>query len=458
MSAIKSKKAQSHEDTQKEVSANVLTVLTNNYEINSNVQAELSTLQSEIKGLLKQTLENVIRLGQIFKHIKEDLLPQGEWVKWFESNFGSELSRVTVNNFINVYELHNSYKDKYSGSIESLSLRTLYKLGSGNIEPALKETVLDIGLDQEVSEREADTIIKTYRQIKMAHAGLAPEAVKMLTTVEIAEKPKELAEIQRLSKPKQLQVARIISEGLANTPKEALKFIGKSSRQQEEQTNAQLRTVDYEVTRKHIVSSLADIPDGAVNLAVIEAPLKFDFVDLELPRLSKEVYRILQPGGFAIITLGHKAIMYAGDALSDLVGAHVLCLRRQPGNSRTIVGLNITSASVFAVLAYRPPYKAPSNLIVDLQTIDQNQVKQLGEYEALEDLTDTEAFIGLDEVHSGLEKCFEYFLDALSLKGDLENQLLHHIVESANHFNIDDYLYNYSTTRRFSHYYSSKIR
>jgi hypothetical protein len=86
--------------------------------------------------------------------------------------------------------------------------------------------------------------------------------------------------------------------------------------------------------------------------------------------------------------------------------------------SKSIVGMNITSASVFAIFCYKGPYKAPRKMLVDLQTYSSH-------------LTDTDAIEGMDEIPPSLEKGIERFLSPLTEAGSC---VMHVIVD--NHFGV----------------------
>ncbi len=412
--------------------------------VSNDVNLELQGLEIEIRGLVRQTLENVVRLGEIFTYIKENLLPTGQWQIWLEDRFNGEISHDTAKNFMNLYSLCKQYELTHGDGIKALDLSSLYKLGSDSVESGAKEVALELATEQPMNRRSTTQVIQTYRKIKLAHAGLAPEAVKLLTKVEVAEDPKQLRDMQRMSKVTQVKVAELLADGVVETPKEAIQVL-KASKQvdAEELTEVEEPTtveVAYTKTKRIDYGTIADVPNESIKVALVEAPLRFDFVENGLQNLSNELERVLQPGGFAIITTGHKAIMYAGNALSGLNPLHVLCLRRQPGNTRTIIGVNIACASVLAVLAYKGPYAAPKGMIADLQTIDQ-QAKHFTESEAIE---------GFDMVHTGLEKCFEVFLNPLLESGD---NLLHLIV-SKDHFSISDYLFNVAENKNCAEFVS----
>jgi hypothetical protein len=122
--------------------------------------------------------------------------------------------------------------------------------------------------------------------------------------------------------------------------------------------------------------------------------------------------------------------MWAGpNTKGDLKALHLLCLRRQPGQTRTIPGLNINSASVFMALCYKPPYTPPRKLLADLQTMDKPEKKTVAEPGA------TEALDGLDHVETGLEAGFLHIVKSLSSAfTDYRPTLLHHVVSKEHHF------------------------
>jgi hypothetical protein len=401
-----------------------------------NVDVELETLEAEIRGLVKQTLENIVRLGEIFTYIRFNLLKYGEWDNWIKERFNGEISRDSANNFINVYKLYKDYEATHGDGFKALDLGSLYKIAPSTVDSEAKELALELATEQQMNRRSTNQVLQTYRKIKMANAGLAPEAVKLLTKVEVAEDPKQLRDMQRLSKTAQVKVATLIADKIAETPKEAIQYL-KSSKQIEAQDElVDTVEVDYTSTSRFSYTSFESLAAESVNVAIVEAPLRFDFVDLELRNLSNQLERVLTPGGFAIITVGHKGIMFAGDALGQLSPLHVLCLRRQPGNTRTIIGVNIGCASVLAVLAYKPPYRSPKSVLVDLQTI-----------------TESDSLVGLDEVHTGLEKGFQHFLDALV---EPDDTLLHAVV-SKDHFNITQALYEIAESKRCREFIELKV-
>ena len=392
----------------------------------------LMNYEGEIRSIVRQSLENVVRLGEIFTTIKEDILPYRQWAAWVENRFEGEISTATTHNWMNVYQLHAKYAEKYEDAFSQISLRNLYVLGRTGVEAEAKETALELVNEQKVTAKNTRRVVETYRKIKLANAGISPEVTKMLTKVEVAENPKYVSDIQKLSKTKQQEVAKLLMTGVVKSPREALQAIKEARRVEEETITVDAEgdsTEEVAVTLTQSIenfSSLSEVTPESIQVALVEAPLKYEFMDENgFHNLTKEVADCLMPGGFALITVGHKAAMFAGAAMhSDLKPIHLVCMRRQPGNTATIIGLNIASASVYMVLAYKPPYRAPRGfLVADLHT-----------------LNDTEALPGMDVVDTGLEKGFKRLLEPLLSSQEEKSAVLHHVVRGSQHFNIDSYL------------------
>jgi hypothetical protein len=382
--------------------------------------------ESEVKGLIKQTLENVVKIGGIFYTVKEEILDTHQWRPWVESCFGDELHVSTTHNWINVYKLYKEYGEKYPDALEQISLKTLYTLGRSGVDDEEREVAFELIEAKEVSPKSARQVVETYRKLKLVNAGIEPEVVKMLTKVDVAENQKYVTELRKLSKNKRQEVAQVLASREAESPKEAMRLIKERNAPAPQEPTAAI-DVDFSASKRSY-SSLEDVEAESIQIALVESPLKYDFMETNFFQLTKDISRVLQPGGFAMITVGHKAAMFAGNHMTDdLKPVHLLCFRRTPGNSATIMGLNITSASVFLVLAYKPPYRAPrGSVLADLHT-----------------LTDTEAMTGFDVVQSGLEKSFDYILEPLMSARDDDAPMpavLHHIVQGSQHFSIRDHL------------------
>jgi hypothetical protein len=392
---------------------------------------KLKLYAEEVRGLIRNTLEAAVRIGQILKDVKENILQYGQWQKWVDYEFEGNIKHDTATNFINLANLYEKYKEEHEDGFKKLTLWSLYSLGRESVEPEVKEAVLNLANDDIIlSKQEIDSVVKTYRQIKMLEAGIEGEVVQTLKELDTVEDPREVKSLSKLSKRKQKEVAELISTGGAESTKEALKKIVDAKRKnKEEEAAIDIETVEINeqdgekievdlVVQEYHYKNLKDVPDNSIDVAFVEAPLRYSYVEFELHELAKELDRVLCSGGYAIITVGHKAAMFSGPCIEPLNAAHLLCFRKTPGMSKSIVGMNITSASVFAIFCYKGPYKAPRKMLVDLQTYSSH-------------LTDTDAIEGMDEIPPSLEKGIERFLSPLTEAGSC---VMHVIVD--NHFGV----------------------
>ena len=398
-------------------------------EANQLTQAEQMMLDgyaSEIRSLIRRTLESVVRIGQILKEVKS-ILPYGDWQTWVDKEFKEDIKHDSADNWINLATLYDQYKEQYEDGFKKLSLGSLYKLSRSTVNTEVKETVLKLASEGESFSRdEVDSIIRVYRKAKLVEAGVDPSVISELSETSFVENAKELNKFSKLSKKKQVAVAGLINAGVAHTPKEAIQQLSIANKPPEK-----LVEVNYTEIKSAHYKNLESIASGVVNVAIVEAPLRFNYID-ELNTLSIELDRVLAPGGFVVITLGHKAVMFAGEKLAPLNPLHVLCLRRQPGNTRSIPGTNIMSASVFAALAYKSPYRAPESMLVDLQTIGDDPVESL------------------DEVVSGLEAGFIKFMTAISQSNDT----ILHVVCSETHFHMREAIKDAAIDLKASAFYT----
>jgi hypothetical protein len=385
---------------------------------------KLQAYATEINSLLRSTLESVVRIGEILKDVRDNVLPYGEWLEWVDREFHNSITTDTAANFINLYDLHTKYSGEYPKGLETLSLSSLYIIGRHNVDEEVQKAVLELAEEEQQppSREQVRSIVRTYRQIKLEESGLAEPIQAHLVDMDIAENASEVKAISRLSKKKQGEVVQLLSAGEAKTTKEAIRLIRSEKEKIENVKSTELVEVDYTELVDTKVRNWEEIPGESVNLALVEAPFRSQYVETEMHKMCIELDRVLVPGGYAIITVGHKGAMFVGNEIDPLKAVHLLCLRRRPGNSKAIVGTNIMSASVFAVFAYKPPYAAPKRMLVDLHTYT--------------DITETEALAGMDEVHNGIEESIKQLCTPLLHNGET---MLHAVLSPLN-FSITDHV------------------
>lgn len=408
----------------------------------------LGLIADEVKDLCikwrRSSYEVAVEVGSRLNRVREIFHANNSgdfWQAWIKKELKGEISHDTATNLINLYQLHQEHGADYQEGLSKLSLSALYYTARGSVEPELKKEVLKIAAEGELppNREELAAIFQVYRKVKLAEAGVIPQAIKGLSESEVAENPKELKMLARYSKKKQIQLAEVLSnnENAAKSVREALAIIRgeekeeKKELEQEEVAEKSLElttTIKTKVYRGSATNALKKVPVEEVDLAIVEAPMKFDFVmGTELSQLCRDLNSLLKPGGFALITLGHKGSMFCGASIEigGLSPLHLIVLRRQSGRSRSIVGINITSASVIMALAYKPPYKAPKKMLIDLQTIAEEESPP----EVIEELT---------EVGNGIEECLRRLLTPLLTVGST----ILHCIYSSEHFSIRSHIKN----------------
>lgn len=393
--------------------------------------------------LKRHNLKTVAKLGAMFIEARQifESYVRGDsnkrWYQWVSTKFGNELSHDTITNFVNIHNLVKEQGEKRLLTLNTLPLSSLYILARPAIPAEVKEQVLSIVEEKEErpSHEEVKELIKAYRKIKLGETGINSNAIPILSQLAIAEDPKELKRLSDLSLKKQLEVAEELALG-TKTVKEAIKNIKKPDNYKDITIEADVLSLNgtVETIARPGLEGCKLVDSEYINLAIIEAPLRSDFVtgDNEFFQLCQELYRVLAPGGFSIITLGHQGILFAGEQAlqSGLKPLHVLALRRKPGRSRSIVGTNIISAFIPCIFLYKPPFQRPKSMVVDLHSFS----------ESLPQESDSPLFDLSQSIEPSIEECFRRFMTPLL---ELNSNVLH-VIYSNEHFSIRESLKNIS--------------
>ncbi len=103
-------------------------------ELDAETRAFVQGTADEIHGLLKRTVENVVKIGQLLNGVKERL-PYGQFLLWIKAEFG--LSRWTAQNFMRVAERFGETWGKF----HHLPISVLYELAAPSTSEAVIEQV-----------------------------------------------------------------------------------------------------------------------------------------------------------------------------------------------------------------------------------------------------------------------------------------------------------------------------
>jgi hypothetical protein len=418
-------------------------------------------INSITNDLRRHNLKTVIKLGALFIEARQifDNSIRGQankyWQQWISNKFDNELSHDTVTNFINIHNLSQQYGHKYLLGLNKLALSSLYMLARTGIPQELKEEVLELAQESKdipsIPHKEVKDLISAYRKIKLAQTGINSEAIPLLTQSAVSEDPREVKILSRLSKKKQLEVAEELLDGCTSV-KEAIKKIKEPEDKPKEYYQPEVLSFSGNVIsiEQGGTTGARFVKDEFINLAIVEAPLRSNFVvgETEFIDLCRELKRTLAPGGFAIITLGHQGILFAGEqaAQTGLKPLHILVLRRKPGRSRSIVGTNIISAFIPCMFLYNPPFRRPKSMIVDLQSFQPDSTSSPPFYNS-DSFPDSDSFHdsdslllpslnSYDSLEPSIEECFRRFMHPLI---EVDNNVLH-IIYGEEHFSIRDSL------------------
>ena len=400
------------------------------------VTAELQNIRTKIFITYKTTLDNIILMGRYFNQAKQ-LIKYGDFENWITEEFTNSsigISRITAYNWMRVdNEVTNN--PTVREAFANMQLSAIYELCSFGAYPVLKEAVTQAVIEGNTFSKDNIRDIKRLHvQVIAQELEIAPElqvALSKAYKIDEAVLPK----ISKLSKKKQREIASAILQDTAESVKDIYNDIIRPQIDIEAITipNDSLVELDRQTTVEHHIDGawydgITKIDSESLDLAIVEAPMKYDWRDSAhgLKYLCQHLDNALAPGGFAIVTMGHKSITGAEPLVDPLKVLHLLVLRRQPGQSRSIVGINIVSASIPCLLLYKPPYRVPSKMIVDLQTWSGSE--------------DGLALEGGDEVVSGIEQGFAKFMtNVLTTNGRVG-----HIICSENDFHIRQHLLDVS--------------
>ena len=121
---------------------------------------DLSVITVEIKTYQNVAGEAIFEIGKRLKHVKENDLAHGQWIKWVESELG--MDRTTSFKFIKVYEQLNQDVDTY----QHLGSNALYQIATLPEEERTKTHVTSKGVEKEVQDMTVKELKELKKQLK----------------------------------------------------------------------------------------------------------------------------------------------------------------------------------------------------------------------------------------------------------------------------------------------------
>ncbi|MEK4168388.1 DUF3102 domain-containing protein [Staphylococcus sp. FSL W8-1268] len=150
---------------------------------------DLTTIETEIKSYQNIAGQSIFEIGRRLKHVKENDLAHGEWIKWLKS---INMNRSQATKFIKV-------SDEFSnGSLTNhLGVNVLYEIATLPEEERTKEHTTakgEIKTPDEMTEKELRELKKQLKQRDEQNAQLQSQVEQAQRSEEIAKKQLEDAE------------------------------------------------------------------------------------------------------------------------------------------------------------------------------------------------------------------------------------------------------------------------
>jgi hypothetical protein len=221
----------------------------------------------------------------------------------------------------------------------------------------------------------------------------------------------------KLSKKQRDKVIPLLKENEDMDTKSALKHIKQRNELTSELTSV-TPAFNTICIRGIWTEAIQEIPKNSIDICICECPLSFNWFSDNMKKLAFELDGILVDGGQALIMMGHKSIGWAGEFIKPLNFLHVLTLRRRPGFTSFVPGINIGIASLPIAFAYKGKYCPPRAMMIDLQTFDIETGIEEGFYSFLSSLNCANASLTLINTTSP-----SYKLEETIIKNASELQL-----------------------------------
>ena len=245
---------------------------------------DLTTIETEIKSYQNIAGQSIFEIGRRLKHVKENDLAHGEWIKWLKS---INMNRSQATKFIKV-------SDEFSnGSLTNhLGVNVLYEIATLPEEERTKEHTTakgEIKTPDEMTEKELRELKKQLKQRDEQNAQLQSQVEQAQRSEEIAKKQLEDAEsrepevIEKYMEPEDYQETK---NALAQS-RHHQKLI--------EQRNAKLeKEIEDMKDRRDEVSEKSQKYDE-LNKALGDMNRKLDDGQRRL-KAQKEVYDLVKKG------------------------------------------------------------------------------------------------------------------------------------------------------------------
>lgn len=347
----------------------------------------------DIQRRLKRTVQDIYHVGKRLVQIKE-ALPYGYFDAWvqeeFETPFG--LTKRMAEHWMNVARRFS--EDQVEKLVDlKFPLSALYQVAAPSTPEGAAEQIIE-KVESEIQRQPRRKIPRSIilqmiqdhkeeaehalKNIKLKEAGVVPEVQGMLLATPTIEDAREFRTLGRFEPAIQSKIAEKLFTGEAKNVRQAnrqLEAEGISAKTVSGSTHSQgisvefnNRVVYYPGSWQHALQS--HVAEASIDFCFVETPLENDFLPVYRD-LASALFRVLKPGGKALLTAGHRNIQFVGPCLEPPLRVnwtHVV--RRTPARPPRVVGPNIEAGSILMSLAYREPWRMPRGMVQDTRYED----------------------------------------------------------------------------------------
>jgi len=371
-------------------------------------RAMVKSVTREIQQRLKRTLQDVYYIGTRLNQVRETLIPiRGAFSTWvheeFEVKYG--LTERLSEHWMNIAKRFTEAQIEKFIDLK-LPLSALYHVAAPstpdgaadkiihtieNTFPYVRYRKIPGTLIKQLLQEYKDETEWALKNVKFKEAGIVPEIQGMLLSTPVAEDTNELLWLGRFEPTIQSKIAEKLFTGEAKNVQQANHQLEVESTlilTAPEQPQANLAAEDERIKPSHAVLAakarprvvetkvtyypgewqtlVQQIPAETINFCFAQTALEHDFLSL-YPALAQALFRVLKPGGKALITAGHRNIQFIGPLLEPPLRISWTHVMQRPTRSLGAQDAHVSSESVLISMVYREPWSIPQGLAADIQ-------------------------------------------------------------------------------------------
>lgn len=203
----------------------------------------------------------------------------------------------------------------------------------------------------------ADDIGYSERTVQRAcqiAQNILPEAKENIRGTEVANSVRDLLDLAKLEPEKQIEVTKPITEGKCKTIKEARNVVTQEERQKKFRDMPFPETPEIKVINNDFRK--VKLEPNSIDFIFTDPPYLEEYIPL-LTDLSKMANRVLKPGKFAAIYMGHYHLQEAMERLSQHLDYYWICCQLNTQGNILVHSRNIFCLWKPILIFCKPPLK-----------------------------------------------------------------------------------------------------